>query len=294
MRLYYPIEIDLYKPYPLPVMEAQQGNIGRGALVTLKANGAILQPTNEGVSFWAQKPDGKSSFLTATLNANNVQLDFTREMLAVAGNVQVEIRLTSGSGTEKTDISTPVFIVRVNPSNINDSAVESQNEFTALQEALASAQQALSEIAELKKTGLKGDQGEAATLKIGTVTASEPGSTPQVSNSGTKQEAVLDFVLPRGAQGPKGEDATINYKAGQSASVSIGSGGAANLAIAYEGFSDIPVIIATAEKLNGGTAGEAKVTILNSAKTGCQFRIKNDTETGGSYRIHWIAIEKKA
>ena len=206
MRLYYPIEVDLYKPYPLPVMEAQQNNIGRGAVVTLKANGAIIQPTNEGLTFWAKKPDGTVSFLAATLTGNNIQMDFTNQMLALPGMVQVEIRLTSGSGEAETDISTPIFAVRVNPSNINDSSVESQNEFTALQVAIGDVQSALSEVDELKKNGLKGDPGQAATVEVGTVTASEPGGAPSVTNAGTEQAAVLDFVLPRGEQGPKGND----------------------------------------------------------------------------------------
>ena len=197
MRLYYPIEVDLYKPYPLPVMDAQQNNIGRGALVTLKANGAIIQPTNEGLSFWAKKPDGTVSFLAATLTGSNVQLDFTNQMLAVPGMVQVEIRLTAGSGANATDISTPIFSVRVNQSNINDDAPESTNEFTALVTALG-------EIEELKKNGLKGDPGEAATLEIGTVEALEPGSAPSVINSGTAQKAILNFILPRGQTGPEG------------------------------------------------------------------------------------------
>lgn len=195
MKLYYPIEVDLFRPYPLPIMDAQQNNIGRGAQVTLKANGAIIQPTNEGLTFWAKKPDGTVSFLAATLSGTNVQLDFTNQMLAVPGMVQVEIRMTSGDGADKTDISTPIFNVRVNPSNIDDTATESTNEFTALVTALA-------EVEELKKNGLKGD---AATIEIGTVTATEPGGAPAVTNSGTSQDAVFNFVLPRGQQGPKGD-----------------------------------------------------------------------------------------
>ena len=195
MKLYYPIEVDLFRPYPLPIMDAQQNNIGRGAQVTLKANGAIIQPTNEGLTFWAKKPDGTVSFLAATLSGTNVQLDFTSQMLALPGMVQVEIRLTSGDGADKTDISTPIFYVRVNPSNIDDTAAESTNEFTALVTALA-------EVEELKKHGLKGD---AATIEIGTVTATEPGGAPAVTNSGTSQDAVFNFVLPRGQQGPKGD-----------------------------------------------------------------------------------------
>lgn len=195
MKLYYPIEVDLFRPYPLPIMDAQQNNIGRGAQVTLKANGAIIQPTNEGLTFWAKKPDGTVSYLAATLSGTNVQLDFTNQMLALPGMVQVEIRMTSGDGADKTDISTPIFDVRVNPSNIDDTAAESTNEFTALVTALA-------EVEELKKHGLKGD---AATIEIGTVTATEPGGAPAVTNSGTSQDAVFNFVLPRGQQGPKGD-----------------------------------------------------------------------------------------
>lgn len=54
--------------------------------------------------------------------------------------------------------------------------------------------------------GPQGPAGTAATIAVGTVTASDPGSTPQVTNSGTASAAVLDFVLPRGAQGPAGVD----------------------------------------------------------------------------------------
>lgn len=54
--------------------------------------------------------------------------------------------------------------------------------------------------------GPQGPAGTAATIAVGTVTASDPGSTPQVTNSGTASAAVLDFVLPRGEQGPAGAD----------------------------------------------------------------------------------------
>ena len=54
--------------------------------------------------------------------------------------------------------------------------------------------------------GPTGLAGTAATIAVGTVTASDPGSTPTVTNSGTASAAVFDFVLPRGAQGPAGAD----------------------------------------------------------------------------------------
>ena len=50
-------------------------------------------------------------------------------------------------------------------------------------------------------TGPKGDPGAAATVTVGTVTTGAPGTQAQVTNSGTTSAAVLDFVIPRGADG---------------------------------------------------------------------------------------------
>lgn len=197
MKLYYPITVDLYKPYPLPLVEGQQNNIGRGVLVTLTAQGAVITPTGESIQLYAKKPDGKISYLPCTLTGSQVECDFTNQMLAIPGMVQIELQMIGGTSGNETEITTPIFCVQVNPSNVDDSAVESQDEFPALVTALA-------EVAELKKNGLKGDPGEAATIQVGAVTASDPGSDPQVTNSGTEQNAILNFVLPRGQQGPQG------------------------------------------------------------------------------------------
>ena len=40
---------------------------------------------------------------------------------------------------------------------------------------------------------------------MGSVTTGEAGSAASVTNAGTESAAVLDFVIPRGEQGPKGE-----------------------------------------------------------------------------------------
>ena len=193
MKTYYDITIDLYDVYPLKKIEAQQNNVGRGARITLTAGGLVLGLDGESVTMWAKKPDGTVSYLACSVVDGKIQADFTSQMLATPGDVQVELRLING----EENITTPIFSVHVRKSNIDDSAAESTNEFTALASMVA-------EVNEMKKTALKGDQGEAATLEIGTVTASEPGSAPSVTNSGTAQEAILNFVLPRGETGPRG------------------------------------------------------------------------------------------
>lgn len=46
-----------------------------------------------------------------------------------------------------------------------------------------------------------GPPGTAATITIGTVTTGAPGSPAQVTNSGTPQNAVLNFTIPQGLPG---------------------------------------------------------------------------------------------
>lgn len=55
--------------------------------------------------------------------------------------------------------------------------------------------------------GEQGIPGDSATVAVGSVTG---GTTAQVNNSGTNTDAVLDFVLPEGPQGPPGTG--VNYK----------------------------------------------------------------------------------
>lgn len=53
------------------------------------------------------------------------------------------------------------------------------------------------------KDGLNGE-GIAATVEVGTVTTGEAGTDASVTNVGTEQRAILNFVIPRGANGEEG------------------------------------------------------------------------------------------
>ena len=53
--------------------------------------------------------------------------------------------------------------------------------------------------------GAAGKDGTSATISIGTVTTGTAGSAAQVTNGGTESAAVLNFVIPRGADGAQGE-----------------------------------------------------------------------------------------
>lgn len=78
--------------------------------------------------------------------------------------------------------------------------------------------------------GQQGDPGQAATIQVGQVTTGKPGSQATVTNSGTENAAVLNFVIPQGATGQTGptgpapnlEIGTVNtLPAGQNATANI-------------------------------------------------------------------------
>ena len=75
------------------------------------------------------------------------------------------------------------------------------------------------------KDGLDG-QGIAATIEVGTVTTGAAGTNASVTNVGTEQRAILNFVIPRGDEGNAGfgfddadeisiNDGAVNITAGE-------------------------------------------------------------------------------
>lgn len=69
------------------------------------------------------------------------------------------------------------------------------------------------------EAGLDGNDGKAATIKLGTVTTGNPGTSVQITNSGSENAAVLNFTIPKGADGING----TNGKDGVAASIQVGT-----------------------------------------------------------------------
>ena len=56
--------------------------------------------------------------------------------------------------------------------------------------------------------GESGVPGKAATIRTGTVTTGAPGTEAVVENVGTEEDAILNFVIPRGERGEPGRPGT--------------------------------------------------------------------------------------
>ena len=58
---------------------------------------------------------------------------------------------------------------------------------------------------ETGEAGVDGVDGQAATITVGSTTTLDPEDAATVVNSGTSQNAILDFGIPQGVQGEQGE-----------------------------------------------------------------------------------------
>lgn len=62
--------------------------------------------------------------------------------------------------------------------------------------------------------GVPGAKGDAATIEVGSTTTGLPDTEAEVTNVGTVNAAILDFVIPKGEKGDQGEpgaDGDKNY-----------------------------------------------------------------------------------
>lgn len=132
MTIYAEITVDLYQRLPLSIITAKQGDTGRGAIVTVTAGDTVPDFTGASVNIYIKKPDGTKIYNACTVADNVITVDFTNQTLAVPGDAEAELQAILGDDI----LSTPIFTLRVLPSNIDDTAIQSSNEFTELRRAL--------------------------------------------------------------------------------------------------------------------------------------------------------------
>lgn len=114
-------------------VQAKQGDKGtRFVRVSLTNNGAEFEmPSGVTVIANIQKPDRKFCFNECTLEGNKVLVPLTNQALAVAGTAECDIEIRDGGGN--LILSSQAFTIEIEKSMRDESAIESSNEFTALE-----------------------------------------------------------------------------------------------------------------------------------------------------------------
>lgn len=129
--------------------------------------------------------------------------------------------------------------------------------------------------------GEQGVQGEAATIEVGTVSTTAYGNPAQVTNSGTAEEAVFDFVIPAGRPGEETTSMsalTLDTITAQTATFpvpAVGERGAVVFGKIIKFFSD--TVASLANKLNiSDVVNNLTSTATNKPLSAAQGKALND------------------
>lgn len=246
------ITLDVDKQETFKFIFAKQGDANsRKVKITLMKNGSkiIAESSSETAYFRAKKPDNTSVYNKAEINDDGtITIALTQQTLAVKGIVDADVSIKSENGEI---LSSASFKIEVCEAPLGDN-IPSSNEFLVLQDLIETANSTVEEITQMKNngdfkgdTGPQGPQGEqgqqgepgpagadgapgkdgvAATVAVGTVTTGDPDTAASVTNSGTPNAAVLDFVIPQGEKG----DSALQIRTPLSLAKYINAGNALN------------------------------------------------------------------
>lgn len=162
-------------------------------------------PAGATAQVFVQKPSGLAVYNAATISGNDVTVDVTTQMFAEVGFNKLQLQIMSGDDNLVTFVQ-PVNVFRNYTDGDGEESKNESNLFGQLQEAAqaanTAAEAANSAAEEIEAKAEAGDF--SSTVTVGSTTTGEPGSQAAVTNSGTAQNPVLNFVIPTGAQGPQG------------------------------------------------------------------------------------------
>ena len=194
-----------------------QGDVSLPVIaVDMYADGqAYAVPSSATVNFRLNKKDGTYIY-NPVLGVNSARttayIEVTEQTCAAAGEFSPEIEVVNGAdvaGSSK-------FKMIVEPNAIQEGMIESSSEGHALIEYASESRKwaegkdldgnDVPSSAEQYHNNAKYWANEAnVTISVGaTTTASDPTTPAEVTNSGTNKDVVLNFVIPRGLQGPQG------------------------------------------------------------------------------------------
>ena len=174
---------------------------------------------------------GSVPYCTVTKSGTDAEPELTftfHRIKGEAGNVEVVGTETIGASQDAAVVNESAdphsaqlrFYIPGAPSVSVDSTVTGAAGSDALVEDLTPT----SRNATLKFTiprGAKGDKGDPGmgTVTVGTTTTGAAGTAASVTNSGTAQDAVLNFTIPQGATGANGADGAD----GAAATIAVGT-----------------------------------------------------------------------
>lgn len=232
---------------------AKQGDVGsREVSIKFVDNGVIYSiPEGTTARIRVTKPDGKYVFNDCTIEDNAVIAPLTAQTLAVAGDARADIALYQG---ENELLSCSVFILAIMPRAGSDEAIESTDEFGALDSLLQQAE-----------TDIPAAHDAAEAANQAAESANEAAQTANdIAEEVEKKLENGDFVGP---QGPAG---SIDNVTGAATSI-LTDNLSANSVLISDGNGKVAASGITAAELgflDGATSNiQSQINALNSNNT---------------------------
>lgn len=129
MFVYDRISVNLVADEITPQVEVVQGDTGRGLLIDIG-----MTFTNPQAYAYVDKADGHKVFNNCSISGSMVTVEYSAQMLAAAGMNYLQIMITENL-QRVTTFDIPVLVKK---SRVDNSAIESTDEYRALEELIAS------------------------------------------------------------------------------------------------------------------------------------------------------------
>ena len=158
-KIYTRIDVEMTGGTQYYAVSAKQGDKATRYVIVNLLNDGIKYTIPTGVKVTANitKPDKTCVYNECTYSGSEVTVELKGQSLAAAGTALCDIEVRTSD--ESQVISSATFAIEVERSQRNDNAIESSNEFGALQEATKAATKALE--AEKKTTDAIADAKSA-------------------------------------------------------------------------------------------------------------------------------------
>lgn len=132
------IRLELNKPRVKSSISVRQGDTATRAIhATLTNNGSVYELKGALVAtITIDKPDGTQCYNNCVISGNEIQYTITSQSINVIGECLCQFQVTFEDGAT---VESPEFSMIVYTKNVNESAVMSQNEYSALTEQIVMA-----------------------------------------------------------------------------------------------------------------------------------------------------------
>lgn len=208
------VALDFQNPTGLVrVVHAKQGDHGtRTIQFTFYNNGQpYTVPSGLTVSYCGTKKDGYGFDIKMTLASGNVwNATLTKQVLAVAGRIPVEVKITDGTNILKS----MSFMLDIRPAALTDKTFQSSDDYQTFEEYLKEAEQhakaaeaaraaavTAQKAAETAKTGAEAAKKDADSAKQQAVTAQRAAETAEDGAEAAQQAAETAKTAAETARG---------------------------------------------------------------------------------------------